>query len=117
VAFLAGKTVQSVRAVANVSFLVLGNPQGAQEPVKGLAFGASIARAVTNEFELVGELNGRTQPWGDAVPAGLESRGTLRFAGRYTHRLLRLDAGILVGVTSRDPNFGISAGATYVITR
>ena len=38
-------------------------------------------------------------------------------AGRYTYAMLRLDFGILVGLTKRDPNFGISAGATYVITR
>jgi hypothetical protein len=31
--------------------------------------------------------------------------------------MLRLDGGLLVGLTDRDPDFGISAGATYVITR
>jgi len=41
----------------------------------------------------------------------------LRFAGRYTYAMLRLDFGILAGITNSDPNFGISAGATYVITR
>ena len=116
-AFLVGKTIQSVRTVGNVSFLVLGNPQGAQESVHGLGFGVSVARAVTNAFEVVGEVNGRTKPWGDAVPAGLGSRGTLRLAGRYTYATLRLDFGVLVGVTARDPSFGISAGATYVISR
>jgi hypothetical protein len=114
---LVAKTVQSVRTVGNVSFLVMGNPQGAQESVHGLGFGLSVARAVTNAFEVVGEVNGRTKPWGDAVPAGLDSRSTLRFAGRYTHSLLRLDFGVLLGMTSRDPSFGISMGATYVITK
>lgn len=116
-ALLIGKTVQSVRTVGNVSFLVMGNPQGAQESVHGLGFGISIARALTNAFEVVGEVNGRMKPWGDAVPAGLDDRGTLRLAGRYTHGLLRLDVGMLVGITERDPVFGISAGATYVITK
>ena len=115
--FLVAKTVQSIRTVGNVSFLVLGNPQSAQESVHGLGFGVSIARALTNEFEVVGEVNGRTSPWGDAVPAGLESRGTFRFAARYTYALFRVDVGVLVGMTSRDPSFGISAGATYVISR
>jgi hypothetical protein len=100
-----------------VSFLVMGNPQGAQESVHGLGFGVSVARALTNEFEVVGEVNGRTAPWGDAVPAGLESRGTFRLAARYTYALFRVDLGVLVGMTSRDPRFGISAGATYVITK
>ncbi|MSO56248.1 MAG: hypothetical protein EXQ55_04905 [Acidobacteria bacterium] len=116
-ALLVGKTVQSVRMVGNGSFLVLGNPQGAQESVHGLGFGMSVARAITNAFEVVGEVNGRMKPWGDAVPAGLDDRGILRLAGRFTHGLLRLDAGVLIGITARDPVFGMSAGATYVITK
>jgi len=43
-----------------------------------------------------------------------QSRGVFRLAGRYTHQLLRFDLGLLVGMTSRDPSFGVSAGATYV---
>jgi hypothetical protein len=112
---LLAKTVQSVRTVGNVSLLVLGNPIGAQESVRALGFGASVARAVTNGFEVVGEVNGHLKPMGDAVPAGTEGRGVLRLAGRYTHRLLRFDLGLVVGITPRDPSFGISAGATYVI--
>jgi hypothetical protein len=112
---LVAKTVQSVRTVGNVSILVLGNPVAAQDSAHALGFGLSVARAITNEFEAVGEINGHLQPFGDTTPAGLESRGVLRFALRYTHQLLRFDLGVLVGVTSRDPAFGVSAGATYVI--
>ncbi len=114
---LGAKTVQSIRTVANLSFLVLGNPQGAQESVHALGFGVSIARALTNEFELVGEVNGRMNPLGDAVPAGLESRAAVRLAGRYTYKLMRIDLGTIVGLTSRDPGFGITLGGTYVIAR
>jgi hypothetical protein len=114
---LGAKTVQSVRTVANLSFLVLGNPQGAQESVHALGFGVSVARALTNEFELVGEVNGRLQPFGDVVPAGLESRAAVRLAGRYTYKLMRIDLGTVIGLTSRDPGFGISIGGTYVIAR
>jgi hypothetical protein len=116
-AFLIAKTVRSVRTVGNVSFLVMGNPQGAQEAVHGLGYGVSVARALTNEFEIVLEVNGRPAPWGDATPAGLESRGAFRFAGRYTYKLFRIDLGTVIGITSRDPRFGLSLGATYVITR
>jgi hypothetical protein len=115
--FLVAKTVRSVRTVGNASFLVLGNPEGAQESVHGLGYGFSVARALTNAFEIVGEINGRTDPWGDAATAGLESRGTMRVGARYTYALLRLDAGVLIGLTARDPSFGISVGATYVISR
>jgi hypothetical protein len=114
--FLVAKTVRSVRTVANVGLLVLGNPQDAQEPATALGISISVARAVTNEFEVVGEVNGRLSPFGE-VPPGLESRGVLRVAGRYTYAMLRLDFGLLAGITNRDPSFGISAGATYVITR
>ena len=65
----------------------------------------------------MGEFNGRLTPFEKIVPAGLESRGVLRFAGRYTYAMLRLDFGLLAGITNRDPSFGISGGATYVITR
>jgi hypothetical protein len=114
-ALLIGKTVQSVRTVANVSLLVLGNPEGAQQPLRALGFGVSVARALTNDFEVVGELNGHLKPGGNAVPPGTDGRGVFRLAGRYTHQLLRVDVGVLVGITPRDPAFGISAGVTYVI--
>lgn len=112
---LVAKTVQSVRTVGNVSLLVLGDPLGAQESVRAFGFGASVARAVTNAFEVVGELHGHLKPMGDTAPPGTDSTGVLRLAGRYTYRLLRVDLGLVVGITPRDPSFGISAGATYVI--
>ena len=112
---LVAKTVRSVRTVGNVSLLVLGNPIGAQELVRALGFGASVARALTNEFEVVGEVNGHLNPMGDAVPPGTDSQGVLRLAVRYTHQLLRFDLGMVVGMTPRDPGIGISAGATYMI--
>jgi hypothetical protein len=115
--FLLGKTVQSVRTVANVSLLVLGNALGAQEPVRALGLSLSLARALTNEFEVVGEAAGHLDPLGDATPPGTESRGELRLAGRYTHDRLRFDLGVIVGITSRDPRLGLTGGATYVFGR
>ncbi len=115
--FLIAKTVRSVRTVGNVGLFVLGNPLTAQDTAMTLGFGLSIARALTNEFELVGELNARLPPFDEIVPTALDSRGVLRFAGRYTYAMLRVDFGVLIGITDRDPSFGVSAGATYVITR
>lgn len=114
---LVAKTVQSVRTVGNVGLVVLGNPRDGQEHAQAMAVGLSVARALTNELEVVGEVNGRLPPFGDRTPPGLESRGVFRLAGRYTYSLFRIDLGLLVGITARDPSFGISAGATYVITR
>jgi hypothetical protein len=114
---LVAKTIQSVRTVGNVSILMAGNPIAAQDPVRALGLGVSVARAITNDFEAVGEVNGHLEPFGSASAPGLESRGVLRLAGRYTHDLLRFDLGLVVGMTSRDPAFGITAGATYVFGR
>ena len=115
--FLMAKTVRSVRTVGNVGLVVLGNPVDGQDSATALGFGVSVARALTDAFEMVGEVNGRLTPFDDVVPAGLNGRGVFRLAGRYTYAMLRLDFGVLVGMTNRDPNFGISAGATYVISR
>jgi hypothetical protein len=117
VSLLLAKTVQSVRTVGNVGLIVLGNPETGRDPATTLGFGLSIARALTNEFEVVGEINGRLTPFEKIVPFGLESRSVLRLAGRYTYSMFRLDFGLLAGITPRDPSFGISGGATYVITR
>jgi hypothetical protein len=114
---LLAKTVQSVRTVGNVGLIVLGNPETPRDPATTLGFGVSVARALTNEFEVVGEVNGQLTPFEKIVPIGLESRAVMRLAGRYTYSMLRLDFGFLAGLTKRDPSFGISAGATYVITR
>ena len=114
---LVAKTVRSVRTVGNIGLVVLGNPEVPREPATALGFGVSVARALTDAFEVVGEVNGRLTPFEKIVPPGLESRGVFRLAGRYTYSMLRLDFGMVAGITSRDPSFGISAGATYVITR
>jgi hypothetical protein len=115
--FLVAKTVRSVRTVGNAGLLVLSNPVTPRDSATALGYGLSVARALTDAFELVGEVNGRLTSFEEIVPGGPDSRAVLRFAGRYTYAMLRLDFGILAGITSSDPNFGISAGATYVITR
>jgi hypothetical protein len=112
--FLIGKTVRSVRTVGNVGLVMLGNPVSGGERNSALTLGVSVARALTNQFEVVGEINGRADVGGGDQPPGTESRGLLRFAGRYTYRVLRLDAGVLIGMTARDPSVGLSFGFTYV---
>lgn len=112
---LIGKTVRSVRTVGNVALLMLGNPVRADVPLRSLALGVSVARAVTNAFEVVGEINGHLDPWGKSQPIGTESRGAFRLGARYTYSLLRLDGGAIVGMTPRDPSFALTFGATYVI--
>ena len=111
---LVAKTVQSVRVVGNLGLGILGDPTRGDAQNDVLTYGLSFARAITNATEVVGEVNGRAHVRAGEPPPGTDSRSALRFAGRYTRNLLRLDAGVIVGLTSRDPGFGVTLGATYV---
>jgi hypothetical protein len=111
---LVGKTIQSIRIVGNVGLGILGDPTRGDNQNDVLDYGISVARAVREGLEVVGELNGRASTRGGVPPVGTESRATVRVGGRLTRGTVRLDAGILLGITSRDPGFGFTAGATYV---
>ena len=111
---LVAKTVQSIRVVGNVGLGILGDPTRGDRQNDVLAYGLSFARALTNAIEVVGEVNGRADVASGSPPVGTESRSALRFGGRYTQGLVRVDAGVLVGLTARDPGIGFMLGATYV---
>ena len=111
---LIGKTVQSIRVVGNVGLGILGDPTRGDNQNDVLLYGVSIARAVREGIEVVGELNGRATTRSGTAPVGTESRSTVRVGGRLTRGTVRLDAGVLLGITSRDPGFGFTAGATWV---
>ncbi len=111
---LGAKTVQSVRVVGNVGFGILADPIVGNRQNDVLTYGLSFARALTQQAEVVGELNGRVSTRsGDPFP-GTESRGLLKVGGRYTRGTVRLDAGVFVGLTATDPTIGFTAGVTYV---
>lgn len=112
--FLVGKTVQSIRIVGNAGMGILQDPTRGDRQNDVLTYGVSVARAVATGLELVGELNGRADTRSGDPPPGTESRAVMRLGGRYTHGAGRVDAGILVGMTSRDPSFGVTFGYTYV---
>jgi hypothetical protein len=112
---LVAKNIQSVRVVGNFGFGILGDPTQGDRQNDVVTYGLSFARAVTQQAELVGELNGRVSTRaGEAFP-GTESRGNLRLGARYTRGSVRFDAGLLVGMTSIDPTFGFTTGFTYVL--
>ena len=111
---LGAKTVESVRVVGNVGVGILTDPTGGNRQNDVLTYGLSFARALTQQAELVAELNGRASTRrGDAFP-GTESRGSLKLGGRYTYGSVRLDAGVFFGLTTLDPTVGFTAGFTYV---
>jgi hypothetical protein len=111
---LAGKTVQSIRFVGNFGLGILGDPIDGNRQNDVLTYGASFARAVRQGLEVVGELNGRLNTRGDDAPVGTDSRGAIRVGGRFTRSTVRLDAGLIIGLTARDPSLGFTAGATWV---
>ncbi|HEV8347428.1 MAG TPA: hypothetical protein VGQ16_12685 [Vicinamibacterales bacterium] len=111
---LGAKTVESVRVVANIGVGILSDPIVGNHQNDVFAYGLSFARALTQQAELVGELNGRLSTRsGDAFP-GTESRGLLKLGGRFTQGSVRIDAGVFFGLTSIDPTIGFTGGVTYV---
>ena len=112
---LVAKTGGSVRVVGNAGVGLLTSPLAGSLQQDVLVGGLSVARAVTDHFEVVGEFAGRHAAFADEPPVGAESRGALRAAARYTRGSWRVDAGLIVGVTDQDPDIGLTAGLTWVV--
>jgi hypothetical protein len=111
---LVAKTVQSVRVVGNLGLGIFADPTRGDRQNDMLIFGLSFARALSTGGEVVGEINGRLDTRNGEPPPGTESRAVARFGGRYTIGGWRGDAGILIGLTSVDPSWGVTTGFTYV---
>lgn len=111
---LLGKTVQSIRMVGNAGLGILADPVEGNRQNDVFTYGFSIARAVKQGVEVVGEINGRLNTRSGTPPVGTESRGAMRVGARFTRATVRVDAGLIFGMTSRDPSIGLTAGATWV---
>jgi hypothetical protein len=109
-----GKTVQSVRVVGNVGVGILADPVRGDRQNDVLDYGISVARAVRQGVELVGEINGRQNTRSGEPPIGTDSRSTMRVGARFTQGPVRLDGALAIGVTERDPSWGFTAGMTWV---
>lgn len=113
-ALLVGKTVQSIRVVGNAGLGILGDPTRGDRQNDVLTYGLSLARAVAQGLEVVGEVNGRLDVREGEPPPGTESRGLMRVGGRFTRGTVRVDGALMLGMTSRDPSIGFTAGFTWV---
>ena len=113
---LLAKTSESVRIVGNGGLVILGNPT-ANVPEQNdlLTFGVSVARAMTDAAEIVGEINGRLNFRDGPTAAGAENRAVMRLGARYTRGPVRVDGALLLGMTSRDPSVGFTTGFTWVL--
>lgn len=114
VSALFGKTVQSIRMVGNAGLGILADPVDGNRQNDVFTYGFSVARAVKQGVEVVGEINGRLNTRSGTAPVGTESRGAMRVGTRFTRSTVRGDAGLIFGITSRDPSIGLTAGVTWV---
>jgi hypothetical protein len=108
------KTVQSVRIAANAGFGVFSDPLEAATTNHLFTYGFSVARAVAQGVEIVGEVNGRFNLSEEDNPIGAETRSIVRVGSRFTRGPVRLDGALLLGITDQDPTWGFTAGLTWV---
>jgi hypothetical protein len=113
---LAAKTTESVRIVGNLGLGILGDATNGNRQNDVVTYGVSFARAITNEAEVVGEINGRANTRSAGPLPGTESRSIARMGLRYTRGGWRADGAVLIGATNNDPGIGVTAGFTYVFT-
>jgi len=113
---LAGKTLASLRVVANAGFTIMSEPLDAAKQNDVLTYGLSATGQISPHTEVVAEISGRWSTRNGLPPIGTETRGTATFGARYTRGATRWDAAALVGTTAIDPAFGLKVGVTYVFT-
>jgi len=109
-----GKTVRSTRVVGNIGFGILGDAVRGDSQNDVLNYGISLARAMRQDVEIVFEINGRASTRAGVPPPGTETRSAIRVGGRFTHGPVRIDAGLILGITTFDPTWGFSTGLTWV---
>ena len=59
-------------------------------------------------------MTGRVNVLNGNASVGAENRAVMRLGGRYTRGPVRVDGAVLLGMTSRDPSFGVTTGFTWV---
>jgi hypothetical protein len=110
---LLGKTVRSLRIVANGGLGILPDPVVGYRQNDVVTYGLSLARAITDRSEIVGEANGRVSTRDNPFP-GTESRGQAAIGARFTTGAIRFDGKLFFGFYEEDPRIGFAAGFTYV---
>lgn len=111
---LLAKTIQSMRIVGNAGLGILGDATRGDAQNDVLTYGLSVARALTQGSEVVGEINGRLHT-SDVDPApGTQSSAIARGGLRFTKGPVRIDGALILGLLEDDPKFGITAGLTWV---
>jgi hypothetical protein len=112
---LLAKTVQSLRVVGNAGIGILGDATSGHQQNDVLTYGLSVARALTQGSEVVGELNGRIHTSDLEAAPGTQSSAIARGGLRFTKGPVRIDGGVILGIMENDPKFGVTAGLTWVL--
>jgi hypothetical protein len=112
--FAIAKTVQSVRVAGNFGFGILGDAVRGDRQNDVIDYGVSVARAVRPDVEVVGEWNGRLNTRSGEPPVATDSLAVMRLGARLTRGPVRLDGALMLGVTERDPSWGLTGGVTWV---
>lgn len=111
---LVAKTVQSMRVVGNAGLGILGDATDGSRQNDVLTYGLSLARALTQASEVVGEINGRLHVSDSDAAPGTGSSAIARGGLRFTKGPVRIDGGVILGLMDDDPKFGVTAGLTWV---
>ena len=111
---LVGKTTGSTRVVGNAGVAILSDVIEGSLQQDAFVGSLSVARALNDVIEVVGELAAQRVLFADEPPVGAEPRGALRGGVRLTRAGWRVDAGLVVGLTRQDPDYGFTAGLTWV---
>ena len=104
---LVAKTVRSVRIVGNGGVGILADPTRGDRQNDVVTYGISLARALTNAAEIVGEVNGRFDTRAGDPPPGTESRSLFRVGARYTGRRLARRRGDVLRPHGARPERGL----------
>ena len=111
---LVGKTIGSVRLVGNIGLGILADPTRGDRQNDVVVYGFSLARAMTESTQIVGEVSGHANTRRREAPPGTDSTSFMRVGMRYTRGPIRFDSALVAGLTSRDATVGLTAGFTWV---
>jgi hypothetical protein len=111
---LGGKTFGSWRVTGNAGLGILSNPLIGTIQDDAFVGGLALARGLTKQWDVVGEVTTQKVWFADVPPVGAEPLGEVRVAARYRRGRARFDAGALAGFTERSPSFGLIVGVTIV---
>ncbi len=111
---LVGKTVGAVRVIGNIGLGILSDPTRGDRQNDVVVYGLSLARAMNEAVEIVGEVNGHANTRRGDPPPGTDSTSYMRAGLRYTRGSVRFDGALITGLTSRDATVGLSVGFTWV---